>query len=137
MIYGTDIAGITDMPDPEILVSEQVNAAYACARRLVTPQDALLDIGEIEQYDSIDIRQWLGTSFDLTDPSVITDLQAQAQSALLAEPFASGVNVVVTFNAGALVLTATIGGNPGPFFQLVVSSGAAGVTAQLLLPGQS
>lgn len=137
IIYGTDIQAIDDLPDPEIVCSEIVNAAYACARRLMTPDGALADIGETQQYASVDVRSWLGGSYDLTDQSVLNDLQEQATAALLEEPFAAGANVTVTFNGGTFKVTAQIQGNPGPLFQLVLANGAAGITTQLLLPGQT
>lgn len=137
IVYGTDIQAIDDLPDPEVTCSESVNAAYACARRLMTPDGALADVGETQQYASVDVRSWLGGSYDLTDQSVINDLQMQATAALLEEPFAAGANVQVTFNGGTLKLIASIQGNPGPLFQLVLVNGAAGITTQLLLPGQT
>lgn len=135
-VYGTDIAALLDLPDPEVTVSEDDCAAYACARRWLTPDGALQDIGETEQYDSIDVTEWLGDDIDLNDPTVLNDIETQATQVLLDEPYAKGgATVVATFAGGTLTLTGTVTGAPGPF-ALVVSNGAAGVTASLLLPGQ-
>lgn len=136
VVYGTDIQALFDLPDPEVICSEETNAAYACARRLLTPSGALTDIGEVQQYDSICVTDWLGGSYDLSNPAVLNDLQAQAQQVLLEEPFAANASVTVFYGGGVLSLYAQVQGQPGPLFTLVVTSGAAGVTAQLLLPGQ-
>jgi hypothetical protein len=136
ILYGTDIQALFDLPDPEITCSEDVTGAYACARRWLTPINALNDIGEVEQYDSINVPDWLGSSVDLNDQTVINDLQAQATQVLLEEPFAANCAVTVTFAAGSLTLTAQVQGSTGPLFQLVIANGVAGVTAALLLPGQ-
>lgn len=134
VVYGTTVQALVDLPDPCVLCSEQVAAAYACARRWTTPSGAYDDIGEVTQYDSIDTREWLGGRFNLTDQSVLNDLQTQATQVLQDEPFASQVAVVVSYASGTLALTGQIQGANGPFsFVLNVTA----VTAQLLLPGQS
>lgn len=141
ILYGTDLQALFDLPDPEVMCSEEVNAAYACARRWITPDGALADIGETQQYASINVLDWLGGSFDLNDPSVLADLSSQATQVLLEEPFAAGAIATATFSqngaSSTLKLTAQVQGAPGPLFALVVTSGVAGVTAQLLLPGQA
>lgn len=134
ILYGTDIAALFDLPDPEIAVSEAVCAAYACLRRWMTPDGALTDIGETEQYDSIDAIEWLGDDVDLNDPSTLNDLLSQATQVLLEEPYAAGATVTVTYTNGTLAMTAVVAGADGPF-GLVFANGAAGVTAQILLPG--
>jgi hypothetical protein len=137
IVYGTDIAGLLDLPDPEVTVSEDAAGAYACARRWLTPDGCLTDIGETEPYDSIDVTEWMGASIDLNSPSVLNDLVTQATQVLYAEPYAKGgVQVTATYLGGVLTLTGNVQGAPGPF-SLVVANGAAGVTAKLLLPGQT
>src|SRR4051812_48922007 len=137
IVYGTDLAAVDDLPDPEATVSEGDNAAYACARRLMTPDGALAEIGETEQYTSLDVHDWLGGSYDLTDRTVLDDLASQATAALQEEPFAAGAGIVVTvsFAAGVLTLVALVQGVT-ELFKLVVASGAAVVTSQMILPGQ-
>lgn len=136
-VYGSDIAALTDLPDPEIIVLEDDCAAFACARRWLTADGALQEIGETEQYDSIDVTEWLGGNIDLNDPSVINDLEAQATQVLYDEPYAQGgVQVTASYNGGKLTLTGIVKGAPGPF-SLVIANGAAGVTADLILPGQT
>jgi hypothetical protein len=133
VVYGIDVQAITDLPDPEVLCSENACAAYQCARRLTTPSGAMQDIGEVVQYDSIDVRDWLGARFNLTDPSVQTDLQTQATQVLLEDPFVVAAQVLVAFSAGVLSLTVQVQGANGPFgFVLQVSA----LTTQILLPGQ-
>jgi hypothetical protein len=137
ILYGTDLQALLDLPDPEIVCSEQVNAVYACARRWVTPDGELTLIGETQQYASICVLDWLGGSFDLNDPTVLNDLSAQATAVLLEEPFAANAIATATFGGGVLTLTAQVQGSPGPLFALVVANGVSGVTVQLLMPGQS
>lgn len=140
-IYGSDISALLDAPDPEIIVTEQQAAAIACAKRWLTPQDALTDVGETEDYDSLDVFEWMGASVNLSDTSVQDDLAAQATQVLQHEPYAqNGVKVTVTYSAapngnGTLTLTAYIADSPGPF-SLVLQNGTNGVTAALLMPGQ-
>lgn len=134
IVYGTDVQALYDLPDPEITCSEQTAAAYQCARRLLTPSGAMQDIGEVQQYDSIDVRDWLGGRFNLTDPAVLRDLEAQATQALLDDPFVTAVTVSASYSAGTLTLSVQVQGAQGPFsFVLAVSA----VTTQLLLPGQT
>lgn len=137
MIYGSDIAALLDLPDPEVIVSEQTAAAYACARRWLTPDGALADIGETTHYDSIDVTEYMGASVNLNDRQVLDDLVSQATQVLMAEPYAQGgVRVTATFLGGALTLSAYIGDATNPAFALVLQNGANGVTGKLLLPGQ-
>jgi hypothetical protein len=134
VVYGTTVQVLDDLPDPCVLCSELVAAAYACARRWTIPSGAMTDIGETVQYDSFDVRDFLGGRFSLTDKSVLNDIQTQATQVLQDEPFAQVVTVRVTYNAGTLSLTGQIQGANGPFpFVLNVNA----LTAQLLLPGQS
>lgn len=130
--YGTDVQALDDLPDPEVLCSGDLNVAYALARRWLTPTGALEEIGDPEPYDSIDVREWLGNRFSLTDRSVIDDLQTQAQQVLLGDPRVESATVVATYAQGTLTLTARGLGADGPF-TLVLS--VNGVTASLLRGG--
>lgn len=131
--YGTDVLALDDVEDPEVLASGDLNVAYALARRLLTPTGALEEIGETEPYDSIDVREWLGNRFRLTDRSVLDDLQTQAAQVLGADPRVETVDsVVVTYAQGTLTLTARMSGAAGPF-ALILS--VNGVSASLLRGG--
>jgi hypothetical protein len=134
IVYGTDVQALADLPDPEVMCSEAAAAAYQCARRLLTASGALQDIGETQQYDSIDIREWLGARFGLSDSSVLTDLQAQATQVLLDDPFVQAVQVTVSYAGGTLTLSVQVQGTQGPFAFVIATNG---VTTQLLLPGQT
>jgi hypothetical protein len=125
--YGTDIAALTDLPDPEVLVSGETNAAYAEARRLLTPTGALEEVGETAPYDSMDVRDWLGQRLDAT---TLDDLQAQVSQVLVEDPRALAADVSVPpLAAGALRISSQVEGTQGPFsFVLTVD----GVTAMLL-----
>jgi hypothetical protein len=133
--YGTDIAAVDDLPDPEQTVSGTQNVAYAMARRWLTPTGGMTDVGETEDYPCIDTRQWLGGSFDFTDASTLADLEQQAQAVLLgSDPRISSCAVTATYGKGSLSLSAQGFGPQGPFnFVLQVSQ----LTTQLLFPGQS
>lgn len=133
--YGTDIAAVDDLPDPETYVSGLQNVAYAMVRRWLTPTGGMADVGETEDYACIDVRQWLGGSFDLNDPSTLADLEHQAtQVQLGVDERVSACAVKASFNAGTLSLEAQGFGPEGPFsFVLRVSS----LTTELLFPGQT
>jgi hypothetical protein len=132
LTYGTDVLALDDVQDPEVLVSEELNLAYALARRwLLNPED-IEEIGETEPYDCIDVRDWLGDRFSLTDRTVLDDRQTQAAQVLLGDPRVDHVIVVATFTQGTLRLSAQGFGKNGPFKFVL---GVNGVTAQLLRGG--
>lgn len=133
--YGTDIAAVDDLPDPETYVSGQQNVAYAMVRRWFTPTNGMADVGETEDYPSIDLKQWMGASFDLTDPSTLHDLEDQAtQVQLGVDPRVTACSVTASFAAGTLKLSVQAFGPDGPFaFVLQVTQ----LTTQILFPGQT
>jgi hypothetical protein len=129
--YGTDVQALDDLNDPEILVSGDLNLAYALARRLMTPAGAMAEIGDSAPYDSIDIRDWFGKRFALVDRTAIDDLQQQCRQVLAQDARVQGgsVDVVATFNAGTLTVSVQGLGGSGPFAFVLQTSG---VTAALL-----
>lgn len=110
--YGTDIAALTDLPDPEVLVSGELNAAYANGRRLLTPTGALEEIGDLEEYDCVDVRDWVGTRQPNDD---VSDYEATATQVLTADERNLTAIVDITITDGALTLTGSIVGTDGPF----------------------
>jgi hypothetical protein len=130
--YGTDLLALDDITDPEILVSGDLNVAYALARRWLTPTSALEEIGDPEPYDSIDVREWLGNRFSLQDRTVLDDLQTQAQQVLLGDPRVETATVTATFVRGVLTLNGQGTGAAGPFTLVLAVDG---VTAALLRGG--
>ncbi len=127
--YGTDLLALDDEQDPEVLVSGELNVAYALARRLLTPAGVMLEIGDTAPYDSLDIRDWLGKRFQLADRSVIDDLQMQARAVLSQDVRVRSVTCFVSYNHGTLSVSVQGQGTDGPFsFVLAVD----GVTAQFL-----
>jgi hypothetical protein len=125
--YGTDVGAIDDLPDPEFLVSGDLNMAYALARRLMTPTGALDDIGDPGPYDSIDVRDWLGRA---TDQDAIDELQQFATQVIVQDERVDSATVTVTFQSpGTLFVSVDGQGAVGPFkFVLAVTN----VSAQLL-----
>jgi hypothetical protein len=113
--YGVDVQALDDLNDPEILVSGDLNVAYALARRLLTDPEAMTEIGDTSPYDSINIRDWLGARFQLSDRSVIDDLQQQCRQVLSQDPRVVTVDVRITFNQGVLNVAVSVNGTNGPF----------------------
>lgn len=130
--YGTDVRCLDDVDDPEVLVSGDLGMAYALARRWLHNPEDFEEIGETEPYDCIDVREWLGNRFSLTDRGVLDDLQTQAQQVLLGDPRVQTATVTATFAQGTLTLSARGVGAAGPF-SLVLA--VDGVTAQILRGG--
>lgn len=128
-LYGTDVQALFDLPDPEVLCSGDLNVAYALARRLANDADAMAEIGDTNEYDAINLNDWLGSDFDLTNRTVTDDLQQQAQQVLLKDPRVLTAIVQATYATGTLTVQVNGQGADGPFsFVLSVN----GVTAPLL-----
>ena len=115
--YGTDVQALDDLPDPEVLCGGETNAAYASGRRLLTPTGALEEIGETEEYDSIDVREWLGARRGEAERA---SLETQASQVLTQDPRVLSSEVEVALGKGALQLEASLEGTEGPF-SLVLS----------------
>lgn len=127
--YGVDVKALDDLPDPEELAVEEENVAYAIARRLAQDSDALEEIGDDDEYDSINMNDWLGGDFDLTDRTVLDDLQQQATQVIFKDPRVLSVVVQASYATGRLSLNVQAQGSNGPFsFVLSVD----GVSAPLL-----
>lgn len=121
--YGTDVQALDDLPDPEVLCSGDTNVAYALARRLANDADALEEIGDTDEYDAINLNEWLGSDFDLTDPTVIDDLQQQATQVLLKDTRVLSVVVQATYATGLIKVSVQGQGADGPFsFVLLVDA---------------
>lgn len=113
--YGIDVKALDDLPDPEELASEDENVAYALGRRLAQDSDAHEEIGDDDEYDSINLNDWLGGDFDLTDRTVTDDIQQQATSVLRKDPRVSTVSVEATYSTGMLAVSVRGTGTNGPF----------------------
>jgi hypothetical protein len=114
-LYGTDVQALFDLPDPEVLCSGDLNVAHALSRRLANDSDAMEEIGDNDEYDAINLNDWLGGDFDLTNRTVTDDLQQQAQQVLLKDPRVLTVVVQATYTNGALSVKVTGQGADGPF----------------------
>jgi hypothetical protein len=127
--YGVDVKALDDLPDPEELASEDENVAYALARRLAQDSDALEEIGDTNEYDSINLNDWLGGDYDLTSLTEVDDLQQQATAVLIKDPRVLTVRVQAAFNGTVLSVSVQGSGSNGPFsFVLSVD----GVSAPVL-----
>jgi hypothetical protein len=123
-LFGTDIQALNDLPDPEVLCSGDLNVAYALARRLSQDSDAMAEVGDTDEYDAINLADWLGGDFDLTNRTVIDDLQQQCKQVLLKDPRVLDVRVQASYTSGTLnVSVAGTASNGGPFsFILPITS---------------
>lgn len=110
--YGSDIAATTDLPDPEVLVSGETNAAYAQARRLLTPDGALEDIGDASPYASLDLRAVLGKRMAAAD---VAKLTRDVNTVLKEDPRVTTAFASVAQSGGGLVVTSQSDGANGPF----------------------
>lgn len=122
--YGTDIKALDDLPDPEELVSGELNVAYAQGRRLLTASDAFEEIGE-EDYPSLDLRDYLGARMSLQDQR---DLKASAAQVLSVDERVNSTTLSMSIGANNLTLSSTSDGDNGPF-DFVMSIGSVNTLA--------
>lgn len=113
--YGTDVRALNDLPDPEVLASGDDNVVNALARRLAQDPDALEEIGDFNEYDSINLNDWLGGDFDLNDRNVLDDIQQQATQVLRKDTRVLDVLVQATYATGTLSVVVRGQGSGGPF----------------------
>lgn len=123
--YGTDVQALDDLPDPEVLVSGPLNVAYAMARRLCQDADVLEEIGDDEEFDSINLNDWMGGDYDINDPSTIDDIQQQVTQVLLKDVRVASVTVKATIVAGLLQVAAQGFGAAGPFGFVITIDGVS------------
>jgi hypothetical protein len=128
-LYGVDVAALDDLPDPEQLVSEEENVAYALGRRLITPEGALEELGDPEPYDSLDLNEYFAKR---TDAQERATLAARATRVLSSDPRVRTVSVETSFANDTLSLTARGEGREGPFAFVLSTDG---VTVELLEGG--
>ncbi len=124
--YGRDVAALDDLPDPEVLVSGDLNVAYAIARHWLQASDGLVEIGDETPYDSFDLRDYLGKRIV---PGELRALEALAARCARQDPRVDTIAVTLSFLNGALSLTGRGVGSAGPF-SLVLT--VDGVTVQIL-----
>ena len=125
-LYGTDVAAIAGLPDPEQLVSGALGVAYALARRLLEPSDCYDEVGDTEPYSSVDLRDYLGAR-TASDPRAAAERDAAA--VIAADPRVLSSTVTTTLAGGLLTTTVQGTSTAGPFgFVLAVTA----VTVQFL-----
>lgn len=91
---GTDIKALDDITDPEEYTTGAENVAYAQARRLLEPPNTHELVGDLEPYDSIDIRAWLGKR---PTAQGLANMEADAADVLNRDERAANVDVTVDF----------------------------------------
>lgn len=126
--YGTDIEALTDLPDPEVLCSGERNAAHAQARRLLTPDGAMEDVGDLSAYDSLDLREWFGKRPSAADKA---SLDASVKTVLQADARARSVASRVDITAGELTVTSRTAGDDGPFGLVLAIAGVDSATLKV------
>lgn len=129
-LYGTDVQALFDLPDPEVLCSGDLNVAYAIARRLCNDADAMEEIGDTNEYDAINLNDWLGADIDLTDFTTIDSLQQQATQVVLKDPRVLSARVKASFSAGRISVSVTGAGSDGPFSFVLSVDGVSAPTLQ-------
>ena len=125
--FGTDVAAISDLPDPENLIGGIGNVAYAVARRWLTQSGALVEIGDTAQYTCFDIRDYFGARITA---STITEIEGLCIAAAGDDPRVQSVSASVSFLSGVIRVSASVTTADGPFdFVLTVDN----ITAALML----
>lgn len=110
--YGTDVNAVLDRPDPETLATGTRNLANRLARRLLTTNGALTDIGDEAQYDTLNLRDWLAARPSGSD---IGNLNTSMQQILAQDEEVDTVTASATWAAGVLSVTVNGVGSAGPF----------------------
>jgi hypothetical protein len=130
--YGTGIQALDDLPDPVRLCSGATNAAYRAARRLLQRADAYEEIGVVEEYDCLDLRDYLGRRMSLQD---VRDLENACEQVLSEDKFIATVTVSATLSANQISVEVRAEGSEGSFgFVLNVTN--AGFTIRIFFPGE-
>jgi hypothetical protein len=110
--YGVDVKALSDLPDPEEIATGDENVAHALGRLLLQPDTALDEIGDNEDCDSVDLRDYLGESMSAED---VRQLEARIVKILSRDPRVETVEVSVTLTAGELSVEVDGNGTEGPF----------------------
>lgn len=122
--YGIGIAAITDRPDPEVRVSGLTHVGYRLARRLFTPNGALLAIGDDAPYETLNLRDWLGARPTVAE---VEQLNTSMSSILSADEAVETVTAAATFVGGALSVSVNGTGADGPFAFVIAADAVTGV----------
>ena len=125
--FGTDVAALTDLPDPEALISGVSNVGYAVARRWLTQGGALAEIGDTVPYTCFDIRDYLGAR---VTTSTVSEIQNLCVASASEDPRVLAIVVTVTIGGGKIVVSATVTTSSGPF-DFVLSVGDVSALSML------
>lgn len=118
--YGTDLPALDDLPETDALISGPLNAAYAVARRWLTPSGGLADAGDPAPYESFDVRSYLGRRLEAGTLAEIEQLAARCAKQ---DVRVQSITVTASISDGILSLRAQVFGAGGPFnFVLNVSA---------------
>lgn len=110
--YGTDLPALDDLPESDALISGPLNAAYAVARRWLTPSGGLADAGDNSAYESFDVREYLGRR---VDASALNEIEALATRCAKQDVRVQSITVTASISGGMLSLRAEVDGADGPF----------------------
>jgi hypothetical protein len=124
---GTGPLALLDLPDPCVMGTGDIVAAYGLAARLLTPPDAPAEWGEPEPVACLDLRAALGSRLD---DDAVADWQRRCNEVLAQDERVSSVSATLTFANGVLTCVVRAVGAAGPFtFTLTVDQ----VNASLLM----
>ena len=126
--YGTDVAALTDLPDPEVLISGPLVVAYRVCRRRLTQSGALAEIGDEAPYSSFDVRDYLGSR---GVPGVERTIEQLCGQGAAEDPAVLASSDVAAFVDGGLSIKTTLGlsdGSTFPFVFSVTDAGFASIT---------
>lgn len=126
--YGSDIAALDYLPDPEQWVSGPLLMAYAVARRWLTPAGAWDEIGYPNLVTTVDLRSYLGARLSAAD---LVALQRTLEAAALEDERVASVALSVSSGQGSLKVAASLVTASGSFsFVLSVDAVSASLIAQ-------
>lgn len=121
--YGIGIAAITDRPDPEVRVSGLLHVGHRLARRLFTPNGALLAIGDDAPYETLNLRDWIGARPTAAE---VEQLNTAMAGILSADEAVETVTAAATFVGGLLSVAVEGTGAEGPFAFVITADAVTG-----------
>lgn len=127
--FGADLAALDDLPDPDQMVSQAADVGYSICRRLLQSQDAFAEIGDLEPYTCVDVRDWIGKRPSADEKR---DLEATVARIAREDPRVDSATSSIVFGTSTIQVTISVVLADGPFsYVLTVDQ----VSAALLFQG--
>jgi len=124
--YGTDVMALDDLPDPEVLVSGELNVAYAMVRGIIEPSTAHLEIGDPEPPRTVNIKDYLAKRMNQAD---VQTAEVQVERSAIDDDRVKSASSTVTQTGEKLTVTIAAQGQNGPFTAVATIDHAGAVLA--------